>query len=309
MALAACKRHDHAVVAGDDAGGVSRRALLLGGLGVVVAAGVGGLAYEWDSPAVMRVLGRCGDTPDLPPSSYRVTTSTFSSEAMKATVPWLVAVPDDYQQDRESLPLVLCLHGAFSDADRVVSAVGFPAYASAVDHRFALAAPGGGGALYWHPRADGRDPLAWAVDEFVPFVEKRFGVGGNREQRGVIGWSMGGAGALMVAQERPDLVSAAVALSPAVWPSYDAARSGHTYTFESESDWERFGVYQRLDELHGIAVRIDCGDGDPFAPTARQLLDRIPDATGGIDDGCHDNGFWRRHAPAALRFLDDHLAG
>jgi S-formylglutathione hydrolase FrmB len=292
-----------------DAGSISRRALLLGGLGTVVAAGAGALAYEWDSPAVMRALGRCGDTPDLPQSDYRIERGSFPSAAMKGSVPWLVAVPGDYEPDRESLPVVLCLHGAFSNADKVETGVGFPAFAGAADHRLALAAPGGGGTLYWHPREDGRDPLAWAVDEFLPMVENRFSVGGSRGQRGVIGWSMGGAGALMVAQERPDLVAAAVALSPAVWTSYDSARSGHTYTFETESDWERYGVYQRLDELEGTAVRVDCGDGDPFASTARELLDRIPGVTGGIGDGCHDNGFWRRQAPAALRFLDDRLVG
>ena len=290
-----------------DDGVVSRRALLLGGLGVAVVAGAGGLALEWDSPVVMRALGRCGDTPALPSSDYRIETGTFDSTAMQADLPWLVALPDDHDPDTETLPVVLCLHGAFSDADKVETAVGFPAFASAANLRVAIAAPGGGGSLYWHPREDGRDPLAWAVEEFLPMVEERFDIGGARVRRGTIGWSMGGAGALLVAQERPDLVSAAVALSPAVWPSYDAARSGHDYTFETPEQWERYGVYQRLDELEDIATRVDCGDGDPFAPTARQLLERIPGVAGGIENGCHDNGFWRRRAPSALRFLGEHL--
>lgn len=295
-------------MSGMDDGGVSRRTLLLGGVGAVVAAGASGLALEWNSPTVMRALGRCGDTPSLPQSTYRIERGTFASDAMQGSMPWLVALPPDGPGLHVPPPVALCLHGAFSNADKVETGVGFPAFASAGNLRVALVTPGGGGSLYWHPREDGRDPLAWALEEFLPMVEERFSIGGSRERRGVIGWSMGGAGALLVAQERPDLVAAAVALSPAVWPSYDAAQSGHGYTFETPEQWERYGVWQRVDELEGIGVRVDCGSADPFAPTARELLDRIPGVSGGIEDGCHDNGFWRRRAPTALRFLADRLS-
>lgn len=286
---------------------ISRRALLLGGVSIAAAAVGAAAAVEWDSPTFRRVRGACGDTPPLPASRYRVTSGRFASDAMRGSMPWLVALPDDHDPDNETLPLVLCLHGAFVNADRVVAGVGFPAFASQAGLRLALAAPGGGGTLYWHPRADGRDPLGWALDEFLPMVEARFRVGGSRQRRGAIGWSMGGHGALLVAQERRDLASAAVALSPAVWPSYDAALSGHDYTYDSATDWQRYGVFQRLDELDGVAVRVDCGDADPFAPTARQLLARIPGVVGGIEEGCHDDGFWRRRTPTALRFLAEHL--
>jgi S-formylglutathione hydrolase FrmB len=293
----------------DDEGRVSRRTVLLGGLGALVAAGTAGVALEWDNPRVVRLLGRCGDTPALPEGGYRTVTGTFDSTAMGATVPWLVALPPDHDPDHEKLPLVLCLHGAGADADKVGSAVGFPAYAGQAGRRVALAAPGGGESLYWHPRADGRDPLRWALEEFLPMAERRFGVGGTRANRGAIGWSMGGFGALLVAQQRPDLFSAAAALSPAVWTSYGAARSGHAGTFDSADDWARYGLWNHVDELRGTPTYVTCGGADPFAPTARELLERIPGVTGDIEDGCHDNGFWRRQAPAALAFLDHQLVG
>jgi S-formylglutathione hydrolase FrmB len=188
-----------------------------------------------------------------------------------------------------------------------MTGIGLPGFATAAGERLVFAAPGGGGSLYWHPRADGRDPMQWALREFLPMVERRFGVGGKRERRAAFGWSMGGAGALLVAQEHTKLVSTSVALSPAVFPSYDAARSGHDYTFDSEADWQDFGVWERAGKLASTTVLIECGSADPFAPTARQLLHRIPNATGGIASGCHDFGFWRRSAPTAVRFLGAHL--
>jgi hypothetical protein len=56
-------------------------------------------------------------------------------------------------------------------------------------------------------------------------------------------------------------------------------------------------------------VRIDCGSGDPYAPTARELLKRIPGVSGGIESGCHIGSFWRRRLPSALNFLAQHLDG
>ena len=285
---------------------LSRRALLIGG-GAVAAAGAlgGGVAAEWDNPHFVRLRGGCGSAPAIPQANYTITRGVFASRAMRAKVPWAVALPDGHPRP----PVVLCLTGLGDDVDMAISGIGFPGFATAATTNLAFAVPGGGGDLYWHPRADGRDPLAWAVDEFLPMVEHRFGVGGTSAARAALGWSMGGYGALLVAQQHRGLVSAVSALSPAVYPSYDAARSGHSYTFDSAADWDRYGLYPHLDELAEVAVRIDCGDYDPFAPTARQLLQRIPGAVGGIGTGCHDEAFWRRTAPTALRFLAAHLSG
>jgi S-formylglutathione hydrolase FrmB len=250
--------------------------------------------------------GGCGDNPAVPRSHYTVTHGVFDSQAMHGEMPWVVALPMQPAAvgfAPPPLPVVLCLTGLGDDVGMATSGIGFPGFATAAKLRMAFAIPGGGGDLYWHPRADGRDPFAWAVEEFLPMVERRFGVGGSRDNRATLGWSMGGFGALLVAQLQPDLVSAVAALSPAVFQSYDAARGGHAYTFDSASDWERYGVWPHLGDLSTVAVRIDCGNYDPFAPTARQLLHRIPGAEGAIGSGCHDEAFWRRSATRSLQFL------
>lgn len=290
---------------------VSRRALLIGaGAAAVTAAAGGGVAAEWDNPRLVRLRGGCGDSPAIPPADYQVSRGVFDSPAMGGKVPWLVAVPPPPTGFADfPPPVVLCLTGLGDGIDAVTSGIGFPGFATEAGTKLAFAVPGGGDDLYWHPRADGRDPLAWAVDEFLPMVEDRFRVGGTAQKRATLGWSMGGFGALLVAQQRPDLVTVAAALSPAVFPSYDAARSGHSYTFDSAADWQRYGLWSHLDDLSGTPVRIDCGSYDPFAPTARELLRRIPGAVGNISSGCHDEAFWRRTATTSLRFLADHLQG
>lgn len=293
---------------------VSRRSVLVGGgAAAVLAALGGGVAAEWDNPRVVRLRGGCGDTPAVPHSGYTVKTGVFDSDAMKARVPWAVALPPELTQTgfgmRRDLRVVLCLTGLGDDTAMATSGIGFPGFAAAAQLGLTFAIPGGGSNLYWHPRADGRDPLAWAVDEFLPMVEKEFGVGGNQYRRGALGWSMGGYGALLAAQQRPGMFGAAAALSPAVFPSYDAARSGHSYTFDSAAEWDRYGLWNHLNELTTTSARIDCGNYDPFAPTARELLNRIPGAIGGIESGCHDKAFWRRQATMSLRFLAANLSG
>jgi S-formylglutathione hydrolase FrmB len=290
---------------------VSRRKVLVGGgAAAVLAALGGGVAAEWDNPRVVRLRGGCGDTPAVPHASYQVTTGVSDSHAMGGKMPWAVAVPHETATGFGpplDTPLVLCLTGLGDDIDMATTGIGFPGFATAAHLNLAFAVPGGGSDLYWHPRSDGRDPLSWAVDEFVAMVEQRFDVGGTPEKRAALGWSMGGYGALLAGQLRPYVVGAVAALSPAVFPSYDAARSGHSSTFDSAEDWHRYGLWPHLDELT-VPVRIDCGSYDPFAPTARELLKRIPGASGGIESGCHDQAFWRRRATTSLRFLADNLS-
>ena len=64
-------------------------------------------------------------------------------------------------------------------------------------------------------------------------------------QVAVLGWSMGGAGALRLAEAHPDRLAAVVAASPAVAPAgAEVAAAGR---------------------LTGLPVKVDCGANDPWA--------------------------------------------
>lgn len=293
-----------------DDGRITRRVLMGAGAGSLVALAGLGVATDYEvnhHPSLRRRLFGCGTTPVVPASTYRVTTGTTASRAMKGDMPWVVAVPADHQRE-QPLPVVLCLPGASGSTATLTESIGLPGWASAAGLRLGFACPAGEASSYYHPRTSGIDGFAWATEEFLPMAEKRFGIGGTKAARAVFGWSMGGYGALLVAQRRPDLVNVAMAASPAVFPSYSAAVTGHGGTFDSAADWSKWGFWEQAGSVHDVAVRIDCGNADPFAPTARQLMHRIPDAVGTIADGCHDSGFWRRHATSELRFVTSHVS-
>jgi hypothetical protein len=293
-----------------DDGRISRRNLLAGGAGGLALLAGGGLLARHEievHPEFHRLVYGCGSTPAIPPSRYRVIDGQYDSPAMRRAMPWRVALPPRLDTGGTRAPLVVVLPGASGVPADLTTGVGLPGFATAAGLGFAFACPGSGGTLYYHPRASGVDPMAWILDEFVPMVERRFGVGGSRANRAVYGTSMGGYGALLFASLRPRRFAAAVASSPAVYPSYGAAVTGHSVTFDNEADWERWGLWDHLADLDGVPVMINCGDGDPFAPTARHLLATIPGAVGGIGRGCHDFGIWRRSAPAQLVFLASRL--
>lgn len=274
----------------------------------MIGGGLGAGDYELHRhPALRARIFGCGGSPATPPSDYVLRTASVTSPAMGgASMPWAIAMPRD--GDRSHLPLVLALPGTDGQEDDFVAKLGLPGFATAAGLRACFISVGNVDSSYYHPRADGTDFFSFIVDELIPMVEARYDVGGRRDRRAAYGLSMGGFGALLIAQQRPRLLAAAVGSSPAVYPSYHDAITGHSTTFDSDADWQQWGLWDHTATMGAVPVRIDCGDADPFAPTAARLLERIPHAVGAISSGCHLTSFWRRTAQVQMRFIADHLA-
>jgi len=62
------------------------------------------------------------------------------------------------------------------------------------------------------------------------------------------------------------------AASPAVWDSWGEVPPG---AFDDERDFDDYGIVGRTDLLADVAVRIDCGRGDPFYRNVIALEDRV----------------------------------
>jgi S-formylglutathione hydrolase FrmB len=163
------------------------------------------------------------------------------------------------------------------------------------------------GESYWHPHASGEDRLAMLLDEFVPQCAERHRLGERR--RAIIGWSMGGYGALLAAETRPELFAAVVAVGPAVWTSYDDTRRGPGDAFDYPADFARHDVIAHADRLAGVSVRVDCGTEDGFWGYVTHLTAVLPEpAAGGFSAGDHGGGYWRKVAPAEVEFVGQALA-
>jgi enterochelin esterase-like enzyme len=296
-------------------GRVSRRTMLTwlaGGIGVVAAAGVTG--FELVDHGVLpgkqaldELDGGCDVTSTtlsfapLGPSL----SGQFSSKARNRSVGYTVAYPPGHHVGDE-LPLVVMLHG-YANNHRTALFGMSPAQAVALTRNgkrmnpvALVTADGGNG--YWNPHP-GDDPMAMVVDELIPLCQRR-GLGRATNGIRMMGISMGGYGALAIAERNQGLVSSVAAISPAIWTSYDQARAANPGAFASKKAFDDGNVIAHASLLSSVAVRIVSGVDDPFHPGVVTLANSLPpEAHVVFSSGCHTEPFFTEQEPPSLRFV------
>lgn len=270
---------------------LSRRSFLLGTAGAVLAGGGAVELYGRD-----RVLHRVGlsTSPDhrAPPSGWDVTEGRLPSGTR-----WALSRPPG-----GIAGIIVCLHGRGDDRRFAFDQVHLHDAVAEVGAPFGVASLDGGPDSYWHRRADGTDAGAVVVDELLPLLRTELFV----ERFAVLGWSMGGYGALLLGERHPELLPVVVAASPALFTGYADAMPG---AFDSARDYAANDVFAGASALDPAKVRIDCGTHDPFEASARRFAERLgPRATATFRSGYHDAAFWRSVAPAQVRFVSRALS-
>lgn len=266
---------------------LSRRAFLIGATTIGVGAVAGGTALEL-APAHIRYRLGLALSPDhhVPAGNEHVVSGSFASTHVHRSVGWSLALPD-----ATPIGIIYCLHGKGEDHTTAFTELGIPDVVAAAAAPLAVAACDGGGDSYWHPRADGTDAMAMVLDEFIPLMEHQPGLLGRQLGRALLGWSMGGYGALLLAEQRPDLFAAVAAGSVALWTSPGATAPG---VFDDAADYHRWDVFASVSRLAGLTVRIDTGTEDPFLAADRAFAALLPSPhMGGFTYGFHDAAYWR----------------
>jgi enterochelin esterase-like enzyme len=266
--------------------GVSRRTLLVGGLaGTAVA--VAGTAYAVSPIRVRKLVGLGPDPyiPDVPEG--RVTLETVHSDARGHDVDLFTAVPHGYG-DGAGLPVVVVLHGASATASRF-RGLGLAKFVTAAVQEGAepfVLAGADGGPLGWHADENGDDPQAMVVDELPDWLSER---GFDSDRRAVWGWSLGGYGALRLAETYPTYAEALAVLSPAVQPD----------------DW----VFEHKDQLVEQPLGVWCGTEDALYRNVRGLVASLPTepVIESYSSGGHTYEYWNEHTVDALTFLSSRL--
>jgi pimeloyl-ACP methyl ester carboxylesterase len=245
-----------------------RRTLLAGAAAAVGVSGLGGW-YQRRTPAEPVI-------PNAPLGDERL--ERRESAARGRTVDFYTAVPAGYGDGR-GLPVLLVLHGGST------TAADFPRFGLG---RFATDSVRRGNAPFVLAGATG-DRLAWRpsgaddpqrmVHEEIPAwcAERGFDTG----RISACGWSMGGYGALLLAQTFPGFVRSVAAFSPAVHPGDE--------------------VFSRVDALRGVPVGLWCGTDDGLLTDVRALERALPQpkAAGSYAAGRHNFGYWSTCLPAA----------
>jgi pimeloyl-ACP methyl ester carboxylesterase len=296
---------------------MSRRAALrlgTGGLGLLV--GGSAVGYELIERGVLPgktwladIDGAC-DVP-MPPVSYGAAgpslNGSFYSRARGTTVGYTIAYPPGHGPGSRDLPLIVALHGYGADHTNAMS--GNPASWLSLKTRhgaplrpMAIVTVDGGN-LYWH-RHGHDDPMAMLVNELIPLCRRR-GLDGPLAATGI---SMGGYGALLLAERHPDLVRVVSAISPAIWTTYAQASAANPGAFTSPADFAANDVITHAGRLRRSSVRIAGGANDPFHPGQVTLQKAVGARTPSyFGPGCHTHAFFASQEPLSLEFIAAHL--
>jgi len=216
-----------------------------------------------------------------------------------AKVAYEVLLPPGHQ-DPSGLPVCLALHGRAGNHRTAVSGLHLDRALATVTRAgaasFAIVAMDGGDHTYWHRRANGDDPQAMLTDELLP----RLTAMGMRTNRiAVFGWSMGGYGALLLAETLGrSRVAFAAADAPALWLHPGDSAAG---AFDDADDFRRHDVFAGRARLAGIPVRVVCGRSDPFLVATKAFVSGVPELAGAdYPPGGHDDKVWSTTAVAQL---------
>lgn len=297
----------------------SRRKVLAlgsGGLVAVIAAGLVGteLVVHGVLPGQQeldQLDGAC--TVSAPPLRFSTLgesiSNRFYSRRRRRFVGYTVAWPPGRRRG-DALPLIVMLHGEGGNHANALAGMS-PAQAVALQAGGRPLPPVAlitvdGGRDYWNPHP-GDDPLAMIVDEVIPLC-RSMNLGRSPNRIGTMGISMGGYGALLVAEKYPELIGAVAAISPAVWTSFSQARAVNPVAYASSTDFAADDVVTHASTLAGTPVRVASGLHDPFHPGVVALGQALPkDAIVEISAGCHTGEFFVSQEPPSLEFLARHL--
>jgi pimeloyl-ACP methyl ester carboxylesterase len=275
-------------------------------IAATAAAGIGGAAAAARLPVrtwYRKLTGACGPAGPVPPRlpGTRVVVGELASRHVAGPVEYAVGLPPG----QAGAAAAVCLPGRGSDARSVMDRLHVVDFVAAARLRYAVAAVDGGES-YWHRRASGEDRMRMLTEELLPLLEHRFGL----RPKALLGWSMGGYGALLAAERYPDRFRVVAVSSPALWTSYAEQHAAVPDAFASAAEYARYDVFAGAGRLARTAVSVSCGTGDPFLAADRAFAARLPRRPAGtFVAGCHDDDFWRRMLPAQVRFLGHSMRG
>jgi pimeloyl-ACP methyl ester carboxylesterase len=262
-------------------------------LAVSGTAGLAGLAGLSGNGCDSGRFGSGAPSPSSAPGLAEIN-GQLDSRYMQARMGWTISTPAGGHRPRA---IVYCLHAKGANHRMAFDSIRVPQAAASIGFDVAVAAVDGGPDSYWHKRADGTDALAMFLHEFVPLVRDRVG----QLPQALMGWSMGGYGALLAAERSRRQFAAVSPASPALWLTPGATAPG---AFDSPADFYANDVFTGVGNLAQLAVAVWCGTGDPFYLATRHLVSlmRFPHQAH-FGPGSHDPGYWRKAAMPQLRAI------
>ncbi len=255
----------------------------------------------------------------------KVECSTLNSTILARPVPYCVMLPPSYAQDKvRRYPVAYYLHGLGDNEQSLVNLGGWAIYDRLMRENkigeFVVVAPAGFASFYINSR-DGRFRYEdFFLREFLPAMEKKYRIGTSRRERGIMGVSMGGFGALHYAFKYPEMLAAVSANMPALiehlprqfYQEWQRTLMGRIFGDPPDmAFYEKNSVFHlastvSLPALKRMTIYFDCGAQDRYGFNEGTVaLDKLLTRRGipheaHIYPGGHDWPFVLEHFAASL---------
>jgi S-formylglutathione hydrolase FrmB len=264
----------------------------------------------------------------------RVECNALASKILARSVSYCIVLPASFDANKtKHFPILYALHG-LGDNEQFYVHSGLWNLVEDMNEKgelkeFLIATPDGGASFYINSK-DGKDRYEdFLLQEFFPFIEKRYRATPGRANRAISGVSMGGYGALHLAFRHPQLFVSVSAHSAALiekLPAFlgNAPQSPRARVlgavFGSPPDatfWEQNSALTlaRTANLAGLRIYFDCGDRDDYGFEAGAVtLDKILTARHvphefHLYSGRHEAVYFAEHLPASLAFTSKYFPG
>ena len=256
----------------------------------------------------------------------RIITDSISSQTLGANVRFNVYLPSNFEDSNDHYPVVYLLHG-LSDNYRAWERKGSmreitdELVASGEIVPTVIIMPNAGGSdvhEIWNGyfNMPGWDYEDFFFNELIPQVESKYRCGGSKEQRAVMGLSMGGGGSVVYAQRHPDKFSSCYAMSP--WLYSEGGVMGPNgemdkmyYTSQSVKENSPIEFMENADDnvkqsLKTVKWFLDCGDDDMLLHDTYELFKEMTLSFINVEfrvrNGNHNWEYWRASLRMALPF-------
>lgn len=249
---------------------------------------------------------------------------SFHSAALNRQMPYRVFLPAEVAAGKR-LPVVYLLHGGgggfhdwsnYSDVSRYA--------AEDQSGGLILVMPEGDSSYYTNAALNPKDKYEdYLVNDLIVDVEARFPAAKGRENRAIVGVSMGGYAAVKLALTRPDLFVFAGAISPAIdvpERRFTLKRAGQWWRFRSifgamgsrsRQSSDPFVLVQTADRAVMPYLYLTAGEQEALLGPNRRFALLLSEGHFAFEfhtkPGGHDWGEWDAQIPGCFSSLTEHL--
>ncbi|MGE3173953.1 MAG: alpha/beta hydrolase [Planctomycetota bacterium] len=245
------------------------------------------------------------DPDSVPLQNFSFSQRSFHSDAVDGDVEYGIYLPKGYEDEQNAdtrYPLIVWLHGMFEDDLRFHGRGGAPVLDTAVGDGTLppciFVCPNGGRTSMWVNRHDRKYEDLVTVD-LLDHLQRTYRVSQRRDQRAIMGVSMGGMAALRIAFTQPELFGAVAVHSSAILPEDPdqlpermkaaSKRFGLEEVFGDPIErepWQRanplcLAHHLKLPKLRGLRIYFDAGTEDRYQfHRSNALLHKVLDDAG-----------------------------